>query len=194
MAVNFTTNVGLAKPTEAELALNWTRVEDLQEDNNTIIEAHANIDLSPYTPTLTAATTAPTLGTGGSAVGEYRILNEFILGTFKLAFGTTPGAGTGIWGFALPFAADNSFHVVGSSLTTGFGDNDIIGTGYMFDATSTDASGPAALDVVTISAVSYVRFLIGAYVGKATHAYSPGNPFTVASTDTFTGSFAYKRA
>ncbi len=192
MVVAFTTYVGLAKPDEAELALNWTRVQDLQEDNNTIIENEVNVLYTPYSPTLTASTTPPSVGAGFIS-GEYRDLNGFVLGSFKAEFEAGMTAGTGVWGFALPFTADAAFHSVGSSLTATPGDNDIIGIAYMFDTSGVDSSGPAAIDVVTIAGVSYARLLLSAYAGKTQYAYQAGSPFTAAAGDKFTGTFGYKR-
>ncbi len=193
MVVNFTTYANLAKPSESELALNWTRVQDLQEDNNLEIEARANVDNVSYTPTVISAGTQPNLGTGFAAYGEYRNLNGFILGGFRVDIGSSPSAGTGIYAFSLPFVADSVFHAVNTNINALPGDFDVIGTGYMFDTSTLNTSGPAALDILTVSGVSYVRFLVSTFTGKSSYALSPGVPFTIAQSDSFNGSFAYKR-
>lgn len=56
-----------------------------------------------YTPTLTATTTAPTLGTGGFVKGRYRFNGPCIEGLIWIYTGTgSPGAGNGIYYLSLP--------------------------------------------------------------------------------------------
>ncbi len=191
MVVNFTTYAGLAKPTESELALNWTRVQDLQEDNNVLIQNLGNADLQSYTPTFTSAGSAPGVGSG-SITGDYRDLNGFIMGSFRVTIGTAPTVGTGIYAFSLPFEADPVFHAIAPSINSTPGDYDIVGTGYLFDSSAVTTSGGVALDIVTVTGVSYVRYLVTTFAGKSSYAYSPGVPFTIADGDVFSGSFAYK--
>jgi hypothetical protein len=67
-----------------------------------------------YTSTLTAVTTNPTLGTGGSANGRYTLFGgKFCVLRGTVAFGTaSTNAGSGQYLIALPFAAS-------SAITTG---------------------------------------------------------------------------
>jgi hypothetical protein len=56
-----------------------------------------------FTPTLGAATTAPTLGTGGSATGRYTQIGKTVIGYGRILFGTAgTAAGTGPYNIALP--------------------------------------------------------------------------------------------
>lgn len=56
-----------------------------------------------YTPTLTAITTPPTLGTGSSAVGYYKRLGRWVRGKAVITFGTSGVvAGSGYYGLLLP--------------------------------------------------------------------------------------------
>ena len=58
-----------------------------------------------YTPTLTASTTNPTLGTGGSASGRYSQIGKIVFGYGALIFGTSGvAAGTGTYYVSLPVA------------------------------------------------------------------------------------------
>lgn len=54
-----------------------------------------------YTPTLTAATTNPTLGSG-SVTGAYRQRGKTVQGRVRVAFGTSFTAGSGTYYISLP--------------------------------------------------------------------------------------------
>src|ERR1044072_3938497 len=60
-----------------------------------------------YTPTLTAVTTNPTLGAGGSASGRYTLFGgKFCTVRASIVFGTSgTNAGSGQYLMAVPFAA-----------------------------------------------------------------------------------------
>jgi hypothetical protein len=197
MAVTFTPNIGLAKPTEAELASNWVDGTQLQDDNNQIIIAAMNIPVNSYTPSLAATTTAPTVGTTGSAKGQYQEIQKMIFGVFLIDFsGTSIGAGSGEYGISLPFPADSSFHVVGTTFNGTPGDNSVIGECYFNDNSAADTSGTGCLDVVTVAGVSYMRILTEAHTSpvKTSRMFRDAMPFTLADQDRFTGSFCYLRA
>lgn len=193
MAVNFTANIGLAKPTESESALEWARNTKLQEDNNNIIIAETNIPLTAYTPALIAHTLNPNIG-AGTIKGEYQDINGVIMGSFAIVF-TDPGvaAGTGEYGVSLPFPVDGTFHSVGTVLNNTPGSFSSIGEGYYTDASTVNTSGILAFDAVTIAGVSYLRWNTETFVGKTTRVYLPGQPFTVANADKIAGGFMYKR-
>lgn len=56
-----------------------------------------------YTPTLTAATTDPTLGTASSAVGYYKQIGRMVHGYAHITFGSSgAAAGAGLYGLLLP--------------------------------------------------------------------------------------------
>ena len=63
-----------------------------------------------YTPTLTATTTNPTLGSGGSASGRYTMYGgKFVTCRGTIAFGTSgTNAGSGQYLIALPFSASSA--------------------------------------------------------------------------------------
>lgn len=193
MAVTFTPNIALAKPTNTELALEWVRNTKLQEDNNLIIIDKMDVNLTAYTPVLTAQTTPPNIGTG-NIQGEYCDLQGFVFGNFIIEFldaGIT--SGTGEYGVSLPFPADGSFHVVGTALNNISGSNSVIGEGYYWDSSAITTSGSLALDVVTVAGVSYVRMATETYTGKTNAFLANGQPAAVANNDRITGNFFYKR-
>jgi hypothetical protein len=194
MGVTFTPNIGLAKPTDTELALNWARTQQLSDDNNLIIQDKTDIDLTVTTPAVIGATTNPNFGVG-SAQLEYSRVQGFVFGTFVIAAtdpGVAPGTGVGAYGIALPFLADVTFHTVGAALTDVPGVASCIGEGYVLDASSIPFSGTFALDIVHIAGVAYLRMITEAYSGKTVHWLGPSAPNAIATGDSFTGTFMYK--
>jgi hypothetical protein len=196
MAVNITPNIGLLKPTESELALNWARIVELADDNNDIVTDKMDINVITYTPTLVGPTTNPNIGAGFN-LGEYYEIQGFIFGAFNIQFtnpGIVVGTGTGAYGIALPTLVDNSFHFVGTAFNNAPGPYACLGEGYLNDASSVSGSGSIALDVVRVGGVDYVRMMSEAYAGKTVEWYGPNVPFAVADGDQFVGQFFYKRA
>lgn len=197
MSVTFTTNIGLAKPTEAELASNWAVGTQLQEDNNAIIEDKTNIPITSYTPVITAQTTPPNLGAGSAAssLGNYQLCRGWVWGNFKMVVtGAGIAVGSGEYGISLPFPVDGTFHSVGTALNGTVGSFSCIGDGYIYDSSAIATSGAIALDVVTVAGVSYVRLITEQHAGKTSRAFRDSMPFAIAANDQFTGQFFYKKA
>ncbi len=73
---------------------------------------------SSFTPTFTAAGTAPVLGTGGVAESEYSIVNgKFCVYRGTVRYGTSGVTiGTGVYSVSLPFTAGSSLSAVYSSI------------------------------------------------------------------------------
>lgn len=194
MGVTNTPNIGLYKPDETELAGNWDDTGGLCELNNIIIEAKTNIPLTSYTPTFVGSTTNPNVG-AGFIVGEYCLVQGFVWGNFNIQFldpGTAPGTGAGAYGISLPFAADTSFHSVGTSLSDVPGAASCIGEGHFIDNTVA-LSGTAALDIVAVAGTTYARFITETFVGKTAAFFTPGMPMSFATNDKLTGQFFYKK-
>lgn len=198
MAVGQTTYIALNKPDDTELAKNWARLTQLQDDNNTKIENGINVTLTAYTPVLTATTTPPAMGTGTGAggVGQYQNYNGIIQGSFVCSF-VDPGvaAGSGEYAVSLPLVVDPSFHSVGTSFSATPGAFSVVGEGYFLDISTVGTSGSAAMDVVTVAGVSYVRFLTEVFTTptKTSRFMTNTQPFTVATGDCLSGNFIYKK-
>ena len=194
MAVNTTTYIGLKKPTEDELALNWTRSADIIEDNNTQIIDKADVNIQPKTQALTASTTAPNLG-AGSITMEIVDFEGFVTGSCNIVF-TDPGvsAGSGVYGVSLPFEVNATYHAVGSALTDAPGAFDCIGEGYFYDSSAVGTSGSLAIDAVTVSGTSYARFITETFAGKTARHVTNSQPVAPATGDRITFSFVYKKA
>ncbi len=196
MAVNFTSNIGLAKPDETEIARNWADFTELCEDNNVAISLAARNLLTTYTPTWIGPTTNPSFG-AGSISAEYLDFQGFIFGSFAIQCtdpGVAAGSGTGGYGISLPLLADSTFHTVGGSLSDNPGNPSVIGEGYISDASSVNLSQTVAVDLITIAGVSYARLLTETYSGKTSRFFGPANPFTLATGDQFSCSYVYKKA
>lgn len=195
MAVTFTPNIALAKPTEAELGENWVNNTKLQEDNNIQLLDATQIATVTYTPTIIGQSGNPSVG-AGFIKGEWIDLRGFIMGTVVVKF-TDPGiaAGSGEYGISLPFTADSSYHNVGTALNNSIGTFSCIGEGYIFDFSAVGKSGSVSLDVVTITGVSYMRMIPELYSSpvKTARVYSNGQPTTPADGDSWNLSFMYKK-
>ena len=61
-----------------------------------------------FTPTLTATTTNPTLGSGSVATGAYVQIGKTILGRLVLVFGSGAAAGSGTYRISVPVTANSS--------------------------------------------------------------------------------------
>ena len=198
MVVNLTPNLSLAKPTEVELAANWTRFTQLMDDNNDILVAEMDKAYGFYSPVLAAQTTPPSYGINGSANGEYIDFGGFIFGSLIITFNTSGGgvtSGSGEYGISLPFPVDGSFHTVGTAFNQAPGSFSVIGEGYYYDASAADTSGSAALDVVTVGGVSYLRMLTEAHTSpaKTSRMFRDSMPFAMADQDRFIADFFYRR-
>jgi hypothetical protein len=68
-----------------------------------------------WTPTLTASTTNPTLGTGSTAAGRYGRVNKEVYGNAQISFGTSgTNAGSGFYYVSLPVTAQAAGVILGT--------------------------------------------------------------------------------
>jgi hypothetical protein len=193
--VTFTPNINLAKPAGTDTAKDWAVTQEYADDNNDSFKAASDFVIASYTPDWICDTANPTLGTGGTKVGEYWEHRGLIMGSFTFLLGTAPASGTGnAYGVSLPVLADTTFHTVGSGLGSNVGTQSFIGEGYIRDNSSPATSMHVACDIVDVGGVHYVRFLTDNYTGKASRFFGVANPFTLAVDDKFTASFFYKKA
>lgn len=129
-----------------------------------------------YTPELTATTTNPDLGTGGSATGGWRYVSDHLVFWWALiVFGTSPDPGEGYYQISLPV----------DPVT----DNRRMGDGAIIDASASSEIRPVAVicgsalatalsapDMPFIADMSAPAAITSALVGAAA-------PFTWASGD-----------
>jgi hypothetical protein len=127
-----------------------------------------------WTPTLTASTTNPTLGTGSTATGKYGRVNKQVFGNVTITFGTSGVApGTGFYYVSVPVTA------IASGVT--------VGSGFILDS-STGLLRHVELSLDSTSRMSLLLDNTSSYgVGAA-------NPWTWAASDQFRLSFTYEAA
>jgi hypothetical protein len=196
MTVNLTTNLGLRKPTQDEIARLW-EADDLSEDNNSDFNAAKPNDLS-YSANGFIGGSQINFGTGGTLNhGLYvRMPGDFIFGWFVRVFGSSGvsvPAGDAIL-IELPVPADTTFHNE-SAIENGIvGTFDIIGEGFVRDNSDVANSMLFALDLVHISGVSYARPCTESYTGKTQRFLDTADPVAWAASDSITGNFFYKAA
>lgn len=194
MAVTFTTNLGLAKPDESEVAKNWTHATKLAEDNNLIIIDKTDVDYLTYVPTFIGSSSNPNIGNTGTISGEYIDFQGIVIGMVAvLISGSGIANGSGIYGVSLPFVVDPVMHTVESALANAPGAASIIGEGYLTDSSVVDRSGTVAVDVATVGGVSYARFVTETYTGKTARHFRDAMPFSLATGDQFAFNFLYKK-
>lgn len=193
MVVALTPNIGLAKPDESELALNWARGTKLAEDNNLIVVDKMEVNYVTYTPTFIGSGSNPSVG-AGTIQGEYIVFQDIVIGNIACVCAAGVANGAGNYGLSLPFLADTSFHTVAAALTDNPGAASVIGEGYLSDNSAVATSGTVAVDVATVAGVSYARLVLETFVGKTNRLFANGSPFTLATGDQWSLNFMYKKA
>jgi hypothetical protein len=143
--------------------------------------AAKTLDQGTYVPVLTASTTNPTLGTGGSQAGWWQRVGDLIIGGATIRFGTSGiAAGSGTYFCSLPFPADTTFMVaaLGAGLSSALG-----------SACCRDNSVPNASDGNCYLADTADKVYMRTSDGLVTGVF----PFTWAASDApIDISFAYK--
>lgn len=193
MVVNLTTYIGLSKPTEDELAKDWTVTPDLVEDNNTQIADKCDVNIQNRTPAFVGRVSNPSVGAGSISL-EFIDYEGFVFGNCKIIF-TNPGVsvGSGEWGIELPFDV-HSYHAAGTALNDNPGQFDCIGEGYYMDVSAVATSGTLAIDVVNVGGVSYARLITETFTGKAARVVGSASPVAIADGDAINFNFAFKKA
>lgn len=134
-----------------------------------------------YTPALTAATTSPTLGTGGTITGNYLQTGKTVKCRGQILFGTSPSAGSGAYMISLPAAAVGSLIMFnGTTLIFDSSAN----SGYMPFAMSGGGSGPGTTSVMCME---YMAATTPTFVGGAA-------PWTWAAGDKIQWAIEYEAA
>lgn len=154
----------------------YERVRELWSEMETWLSG----ELQMFTPTLTATTTDPTLGSNPTQTGQYQVLaGNLVIGWFSIVFGTGMTAGSGNYEIALPFNR--------ADLTGG---NVVLGTGRVYDASvggsfiCTVEGYAAAPTPNIVRMVNDTRTTSGSVISNST-------PFTWVATDEIHGNFMY---
>lgn len=139
-----TTSEGYRYPVLTDTANVPRDVGNLAADVNAGIVA-VKAAWTAYTPTLTAATTAPNLGTGGKMYAAYKQVGKTVTVRFRVQFGTGFTAGSGYYILSLPVP---SLAVTATTGTYG-GKYGAIGIASAGEASGTLTAHTASLESTT---------------------------------------------
>lgn len=130
-----------------------------------------------YTPSLTASSSNPTLGTGSTAAGVYIRIGRLIIGNARVAFGTSgTAAGTGTYRVSLPVTPRNY-------ATT---PPPVVGGGWIYDAS---ANSLWLVSTYIGTGTSYVELPV-----EAGLVVTEAAPFAWSTSDQITFNFMYEAA
>lgn len=152
------------------------------------MQAEMQGDYDSYTPTITAFTTAPTMGTGATATGRYKRLGHRVVGDAVIVFGSSGvAAGSGYYGLLLPVEPANRVQ--------------LIGIGYLFDYSDNTRFVVASASVSPPLWASSLSRAIVVVTNDAGEGFSTGDnpvgaatPWTWAENDQIVLSFSYEAA
>ncbi len=141
-----------------------------------------------YTPTLTASTTNPTLGTGSSATGYYKRLGHRVEGYASIQFGSAGvAAGSGYYGLLLPVAPVNRTQAIGIGYLVDNSDN------VRFLVASAAVSTPLWA-ASTKKAIIVVSNAAGSGFATGANPVGAAAPWTWAENDQLLVNFSYEAA
>jgi hypothetical protein len=124
-----------------------------------------------WTPALTATTTNPTLGTGGSTTGRWGRVQKIVVGHAQITFGTAgTAAGSGLYYVSTPTTAQNAGNMP-------------VGVWTTYDGTATWQTGILQLDTSNRFRLMYG----GTFVSNTT-------PWAWGTNDQIWLSFTYEAA
>lgn len=141
-----------------------------------------------YTPTLTASTTNPTLGSGSSATGYYKRLGHRVEGYASILFGSAGvAAGSGYYGLLLPVEPVNREQAIGIGYLVDYSDN------VRFLVASAAVS-PPLWAANTSKAIIVVSNAAGAGFSTGANPVGAAAPWTWAENDQLVVTFSYEAA
>lgn len=142
---------------------------------------------TPYTPTLTASSSNPDLGTAPTTTGYYRRDGNRVWGYAGITFGTSPTAGSGTYGLLLPAEPIDR--------------NQPVGSGYLIDLSDNVRMVLAAAGVATSffaatasKAVLFTSNIATEGIGSGANPVGAAVPWTWAEGDSITLQFDYEAA
>lgn len=141
-----------------------------------------------YTPTLTAVSSNPTMGSGATATGYYKRVGHRVTGDAVISFGSSGvAAGSGAYGVLLPVAPANRIQPVG--------------IGYVFDysdqlrfVVASAAVIPAIWAAATSKAVIFVTNPAAEGLSTGNNPVGAAVPWTWSANDQIVVNFDYEAA
>lgn len=141
-----------------------------------------------YTPTLTASTTNPTLGSGSAATGYYKQIGRLVFGYLEISFGSSgASAGSGVYGLLLPVEPVNRTQPVG--------------VGFLVDSSPNARPIAATAAIAPAFWASTTRKAIIVFTSPAGSGFLTGDnpagaaaPWTWAESDSIALNFHYEAA
>jgi hypothetical protein len=135
-----------------------------------------------FTPTLTAATTNPTLGTGSSATGAYAQIGKIVFYRFRIIFGSSGvNAGSGEYRVSVPVAAN--------SVAVGHGALAVSTVAFLYDS-----SANVNWTTVFPSFITSTTFSLTYGANTGNTSVSSASPWTWAASDQIVGGLTYEAA
>lgn len=127
-----------------------------------------------YTPTLTASTTNPTLGSGSTQAGAYTRIGRIIIGRARIQFGTSGVAvGSGTYRISIPVAPISAGEV-------------IVGTGRFYDISADD------LWVLSAHIEGAGSYVVMSFTSTGTYVVGSAAPVVPAASDILMVNFTYE--
>lgn len=123
-----------------------------------------------WTPTLTASTTNPTIGSG-TLTGRYVAVGKLVIASVYIAFASDSNAGSGVWRISFPVTPTNVTLITGSWSINDVGTNNFSGA-------------------VRYSGATFVTFPYEGSPFYVSHNY----PMTWANGDTLRATWIYEAA
>lgn len=164
MAIDQLTPVGadFLKNWPGQNAVNCDRIDDYA---GPCLTSHA---IQNYVPALTADTTNPSLGTGGSLVGKYYKIFDQIFTWGEFRFGSGASIGSGVYRISLPFRARTLI-----SVNNPFDSPIPVGTGQVFDLSSAVDRQPVT---VNLGSPDFLVFTVKMGVAAGTRGVTHNSP------------------
>lgn len=168
-----------ANPTDLFEGQFWYRSDTdifMAHNGSAAVEALPIGAWQSYTPTLTASSVNPTLGTGSSQVGAYTRLGRTIMGRARIQFGSAGMApGTGTYRIGLPVAPVNGGEMV-------------VGTGRFYDISADD------LWVCSAHIENTSAYAVMSFTSTGIYVVGAAAPVAMAASDLFMINFTYEAA
>lgn len=184
MGTTVTTNLALIKPDANESikvgpGVGWPAQNTINCDK---IDALFRAQTLTWTPTFTASSVNPILGSGGFVEGKYvRLFPRMVFGFFRIDFGTTgANGGTGAYRMSLPPVA------IDSALAA-FNDSVVVGKAIFQDSSA-----------VLTSDAFLVKYEIAnnvfTFPTPSASLWGATNPVAIGQSDKLSGYFMYPTA